>query len=91
MTMMKGGGPLIDWDALAPYIEHATRESIVEALRWIGPLSAADLKGVLDDPEFRLAYIAYHLTALGGEGVLTEIGGRPAGASVETVYYFPVW
>jgi hypothetical protein len=85
---MKGGGPPVDWAALAPQIEHPARESIVEALRWIGPLSAPDLKGILDGPEFHLAYVAYHLTALVSEEALVEIGQRPAGASIEKVYFF---
>jgi hypothetical protein len=84
---MKGGGAPIDWIALAPHIAHPTRESIVEALRWIGPLSAPELQGVLDDPGSQLAYVSYHLTALVGEEVLTEIGRRPAGASIEKVYF----
>ena len=46
---MMGGGPPINWAALAPLIKHETRESIVEALRWIGPLSPPDLKRVIDD------------------------------------------
>lgn len=87
---MEGGGPPLDWAVLAPHIEHETRESIVEALRWIGPLSAPDLKGVLDNPEFHLAYVRYHVTALVGEEVLVEIGGRPIGASIEKVYFFAV-
>jgi hypothetical protein len=85
---MKGGEPLIDWAALAPLIEHEARESIVEALRWIGPLSPPDLKHVIDDPEFQLAYIRYHLTTLVSEEALAEIGERPAGGSVEKVYFF---
>jgi hypothetical protein len=84
---MEGGGPLMDWAALAPHIEHETRESIVEALRWVGPLSAPDLKRVLDDPEFHLAYITYHVATLVSEEVLVEIGQRPAGASIEKVYF----
>jgi len=59
-------------------------------VRWIGPLSAPDLSHVLENPEFNLAYVAYHLKALAKEGVLTAVGGRAAGASVETLYYFPV-
>jgi hypothetical protein len=90
MKTMKGGGPLINWAALAPFIEHETRESIVEALRWIGPLSAPDLKGVLDDPEFQLAYVAYHLSTLVGEEFLAEVGERPTGASIEKIYFFAV-
>lgn len=85
--MAEGGRPPIDWVALGPWIEHETRESIVEALRWIGPLAAPDLKAVLDDPELRLAYIAYHVSALVREEVLIEIGERPAGASIEKVYF----
>jgi hypothetical protein len=87
---VKGGGPLIDWAALAPLIEHETRESIVEALRWIGPLSPPDLKRVIDNPEFQLAYIRYHLTTLVSEEVLVQISERPAGDSVEKVYFFAV-
>jgi hypothetical protein len=85
---MKGGGPLIDWAVLAPLIEHETRESIVEALRWIGPLSPPDLKRVIDDPEFQLAYIRYHVATLVSEEVLVEIGERPDGGSVEKTYFF---
>jgi hypothetical protein len=87
---MEGGEPPIDWAALAPHIDHPARESIVEAIRWIGPLSAPDLKAVLEQPEFHLSYVAYHLRALAREGVLSEVGGRPAGDSIETLYYFPL-
>jgi hypothetical protein len=87
MTMERGG-PLIDWAALAPLIEHETRESIVEALRWVGPLSPPELKRVIDDPEFQLAYIRYHVTTLVGEEALVEIGERPAGGWLEKVYFF---
>jgi hypothetical protein len=87
---MKRGGPLIDWAALAPLIQHETRETIVEALRWIGPLSPPDLEHVLDDPGFRLASIRYHVVTLVSEEALVSVGGRAAGASVETLYYFPV-
>lgn len=85
---MKGGGPPINWVALAPLIEHETRESIVEALRWIGPLSPPDLKRVIDNPEFQLAYIRYHLTTLVSEEVLVKIRERPAAGSVEKIYFF---
>ena len=87
---MEGGGPVIDWAALAPHIEHQTREAIVEALRWCGPLSAPDLKGVLDDPDIPLACIAYHVRTLARKGLLRSVGGREPGASVETLYCFPV-
>jgi hypothetical protein len=85
---MAGGGPPIDWAALAPLIEHETRESIVEALRWVGPLTPPDLKRVIDDPEFQLAYIRYHVTTLVSEEVLVEIGERPGGGSLEKLYFF---
>jgi hypothetical protein len=90
MSTTEGGEPSIDWAALAPHIDHPARESIVEAIRWIGPLSAPDLKAVLEQPEFHLSYVAYHLRALAREGVLSEVGGRPAGDSLETLYYFPL-
>lgn len=85
---MAGGESPIDGVALAPHIAHPTREAIVEALRWIGPLSVADLKGVLDDSRCYLAHVSYHVTVLVREGVLEEIERRPAGASIEKVYFF---
>lgn len=84
---MEGGGPPIDWAALAPLIEHPATESIVEALRWIGPLSAPELKRVLEDPELHLACIVYHVSVLVEEEVLVEIGQRPAGGSIERVFF----
>ncbi|HYJ22941.1 MAG TPA: hypothetical protein VEW07_13075 [Solirubrobacterales bacterium] len=87
---MEGGGPPTGRAALASHIEHPTRATIVEAVRWIGPLSAPDLKTVFDAPGFPLAQLTYHLRALTSEGVLMEMGGRPAGASIEALYYFPV-
>jgi hypothetical protein len=88
MTVL-GGEPLIDWDALAPHIEHPARASIVEALRWIGPLTPPDLWGVLDEPELHLPNIAYHVTVLVREEVVMAIARRPAGASTENLYFFP--
>jgi hypothetical protein len=87
MKAMKGGEPPVDWAALAPHIEHPTRESIVEALHWIGPLSAPDLKGILDDPEFHLTSVAYHVRTLVREKAIIEIGERPAVTSVEKLYF----
>jgi hypothetical protein len=87
---MRGGETRLDWDALAPHIEHETRESIVEALRWLGPLSAPDLKHVIGDSKLQLPYIRYHLITLVGAEILTDVGSRHAGASVETFYYFPI-
>jgi hypothetical protein len=84
---MQGGGLSIDWALADPYIEHPTRELIVEALRWIGPLSAPDLTGLIDAPGHNLAYVAYHLTALVGGKVLTEIEDGPAGPSVGNLYF----
>jgi hypothetical protein len=86
MTMV-GGGPPVDRAALAPHVGHLVRESIVAAIRWIGPLSAPELKVVLDNPEPQLAHLAFHLNALVVEGALVEIGRRPAGASIEKVYF----
>jgi hypothetical protein len=91
---VKGGGPPVDWAALAPHIGHPTRESIVEAIRRIDePLSAPDLKKVIDNPEFQLAYVRYHVTALASAGALVEFGERPAGPSVEKLYLlrWPEW
>lgn len=85
MTVPGGESP-IDWDALASHIAHPARESIVEALRWIGPLSPTDLKGVLNDPELHLACVAYHVTVLVREEVIKEVERRPSGTSLEKIY-----
>lgn len=85
---MTRGEPPIDWAVLAPLIEHETRESIVEALRWIGPLSPPDLQRVIGDPKSQLAYVHYHLTTLLRDEILVEVGERPAGGSVEKLYFF---
>jgi hypothetical protein len=45
---------------------------------------------VLGDPVVRLGHIVYHLTELVSEEVLVEIGERPAGGSIEKVYFFTV-
>ncbi len=63
-SWMEGSKPPINWAVLAPHIEHPAREAIVESLRWVGSLSARDLKRILADPKFHLAYLAYHLAAL---------------------------
>jgi uncharacterized membrane protein len=86
MTMAGGEQPM-GRAALAPRIEHPTRESIVAALRWIGPLSVPDLKGVLDRSHCCLAHVSYHVTVLLREGVLVEVEPRPAGAFKEKVYF----
>lgn len=84
---MLGGEPPIDWEGFAPRIAHPTRESIVESMRRIHePLSVGDLRGVIDTPELRLPYLTYHVRVLASEGILVEVGKRPAGASVETLY-----
>jgi hypothetical protein len=88
MTMAGGGPP--GHRALAPHIEYPVRRSIVEAIEWIGPLSAPDLKQILDGSECHLVCIAYHLKALTGEEVLAELGRQPAGASIEVIYYLPL-
>lgn len=83
---MVEGEPPIDRAGPAPHVEHPARECIVESLRWAGPLSVPDLKGVLDDPELHLASIAYHVAVLVMEENLVELGQRPVGASLEKVY-----
>jgi hypothetical protein len=87
---MEGGEPRIDRAALALLVGHETRRSIIDALRHKGPLSAPELKSALGDPDVRLGHVAYHLTVLVSEEVLAAVGERPAGASVEKVYFFAV-
>ncbi len=83
---MVGSEPFVDWDGLAPHIDHPTRECIVEALRWIGPLSVADLKGVLGDSNCRLAHVSYHVIVMVGEGTVVDVGRRIGGPLFEKAY-----
>jgi hypothetical protein len=85
---MAGSEPSIDRDVLAPHIEDPPRECIMEALRWIGPLSVPDLRGVLDTSGCHLAHVSYHVTVLLREEVLMEVDRRPAGAFHEKIYFF---
>jgi hypothetical protein len=88
MTMEEEGPPM-DW-AADPLIEHPTRRSIVEAIRRRGPLSASELRGVLDGPDCGPAHVNYHVNMLVGSGILMQARLPSAGASVENIYYAPV-
>jgi predicted ArsR family transcriptional regulator len=83
---MRGSEQPIDWEALAPHIADPTREAIVEAIRWVGPLSAADLGNVLGEAEPCLACLHYHLTVLAEREVVSRIGRRQARGSFESLY-----
>jgi len=84
---MAGGESPTYRERLAPRIEHPTRESIVAALRWIGPLTVSELMCVLDDSKCYLAHVAYHVTVLVREEVLVEVGQRAGSACIEKVYF----
>lgn len=91
MTPMEGGGPEIDWAALAPHIENPVREGIVEAIRWIGePLSKPDLFAVLrgDDPDLGLSAVSYHVAILVDAGALVAVAERATAGSMEALYFF---
>jgi hypothetical protein len=62
---------------------HPTRESIVEAIRWTGPLSAPDRLRTIDDPELHLAC---HVRAPIGEALLFATDAQPAGDRIEMLY-----
>jgi hypothetical protein len=83
---MRGSGQPIDWKALAPHIVDPTREAIVEAIRWVGPLSAADLGNLLGDFEPCAACLHYHLTVLCEREVISRIGRRQTRGSLESLY-----
>lgn len=84
---MQGSGPPVNWDALAPLIADPTREAIVEAIRWIGPLSARDLRELLGDLGLCLPCAHYHLQALASREVVFQVGRRRAGGSFESLYF----
>jgi hypothetical protein len=84
-----GGGEPFTWDAFVPYIVHPLKVSIVEALRWIDePLSASDLTKVIDDEEYGLSHVSYHMVRLAGTGALEVVRTRPVRGSLEKFYFF---
>lgn len=77
------------WDALVPHVVHPLKVSIVEAMQWIGqPLSASDLTKVIDDEEFGLSHVSYHMVKLAKAGVIEVVGQRQVRGSLEKFYFF---
>jgi DNA-binding transcriptional ArsR family regulator len=86
---MKGGELSFDWDALVPRVLHPLKVAIVEALGWVGkPLSATDLTKLLDDDDFGLSHVSYHLLKLAEAGVIEVVRRRKVRGSVEKFYFF---
>jgi hypothetical protein len=87
---MEGSEPLpFDWSVLVPLLVHKTRVEIIEALRWIGePLSASDLKMVLDE-RLTLQFVSYHVIKLAKIGVLVKVRERQVRGATEKFYFFP--
>lgn len=90
MSAVEGGGPPVDWDALAPHIDHPLRRLIVEEIEKAGePLSVRDLYARLGDSELSLSEVGYHANTLVTYEVLEEVAEQVTTAGVEPVYYFP--
>jgi len=90
MSAVEGGGSPVDWDVLAPHIDHPTRRRIVAALEEAGePLSVRDLHERLADPELPKSRIGYHAKLLARFEVLEEIGEHVTVAGNEPVFDFP--
>jgi Helix-turn-helix domain len=85
-----GGEPReFDWEAFVPRLIHPVKVAIIEALLWIGtPMSAKELAAVLG-PRSSTGLVSYHLRHLGREGLLEEVGQRPARGAVQRFYFFP--
>ncbi len=77
------------WDVLVPHIVHPLKVSIIEAMHWIDqPLSASDLTKVIDDEEYGLSHVSYHVVKLAKAGALEVVGQRYVRGSIEKFYFF---
>lgn len=89
MSLVEESWPCVDWDALAPHIDHPTRRRIVEELEQArDSLSARELCERLDDPRLPLSRVAFHVDVLVKYDVLEEVGERVTARGVEPVFYF---
>jgi hypothetical protein len=89
IATMERGKPSFGWDGLVPRVVHPLRVAIVEALWWVDlPLSATDFTKLIDDEEFGLSCIAYHVKRLAETGVIRVVRRRPVRGSVEKFYSF---
>lgn len=83
---MEGGEPFA-WDLLVPHVVHPLKVAIVEAMHWVGrPLSASDLTKLIDDPEFGLSHVSYHLRKLADGKVIEKVHQRQLRGSIEKFY-----
>lgn len=65
---MTGGGETLDWCVLVPRLVHPTKVLVIEAMLWLGPISASELKEVFEgNPD--TSAISYHLNSLADAGV----------------------
>lgn len=88
-TIVEGGEPSFGWDALVPRMVHPLKVAIVEALLWVGqPLSSTDLTKLIDDEEFGLSHVSYHVVTLAKAGAIEQRWNRPVRGTIETFYFF---
>jgi predicted MarR family transcription regulator len=84
---MEGDG--FKWEKLVPHIIHPLKVTILEAMLWIDqPLSSTDLVKVIDDEEFPLSNISYHVRKLLEAGAIKEVRNRQVRGATETFYFF---
>lgn len=89
---MEGGERSFGWDLLVPHVVHPAKVVVIEAIRWIGqPLSATEMTKSVDDDEFPLSTISYHVRKLAEFGAIQPVRQRQVRGSVETFYFFPAW
>jgi hypothetical protein len=68
---------------------HPLKVAIVEALLWVGqPLSSSDLSKLIDDEQYGLSHVSYHVVTLAKAGALEARWTRPVRGAVETFYFF---
>jgi DNA-binding transcriptional ArsR family regulator len=84
---MNGKSAEFDWSLLVPYLIHPLRVAIIEAMAYLGqPLSASDLRKLLDTAEFHLSLISYHAKKLRKAGALVQVRERKVRGSIEKFY-----
>ena len=90
MTVEGSEPPPYDWAVLVPRVVHPIRVAIIEAMRWSGqPLSATDMRRILEGEDFTVSQLSYHFNVLAERkvGVIEIVRRRRVRGSEEKFYY----
>jgi hypothetical protein len=77
------------WGALVPHVVHPAQVAAIEAMLWMErPLSCKELVDLLENKDFYLGLVSYHVRRLVKFGVILPVKRRQRRGATETYYYF---